>query len=112
MLSVALSERKATVETVASVDEALEALARFRPDAIVSDLAMPEQDGYAFIRQLRARDAAAGGRTPAIALTAYTRIEDRARALAAGYSMFVGKPVEPRELVRVIASLIEPSGRA
>ncbi len=87
---------------------AREALARFgdvRPDVIVSDIGMPEVDGFAFIRQIRALASDRGGRTPAVALTAYVRDEDREKAFAAGYQMHVAKPVEPAHLATVVASL-------
>jgi CheY-like chemotaxis protein len=72
------------------------------------------EDGYSLIRKVRALDAASGGRIPAVALTALQHPEDRSRALAAGFQMHVGKPVEPQELARVIASLIGrlPAGAA
>lgn len=66
---------------------------------------MPEQDGYAFIAQIRQRPAERGGRTPAIALTAYARAEDRARVLLAGFQSHVAKPVEPIEILALVASL-------
>ncbi|MDF2693912.1 MAG: ATPase, partial [Labilithrix sp.] len=75
------------------------------PDLVVSDIGMPNHDGYDLIRQLRALPAASGGNLPAIALTAYARAEDRRRVLNAGYSMHVPKPVEPAELVAVVLSL-------
>jgi CheY-like chemotaxis protein len=73
---------------------------------IVSDIGMPEEDGYAFIRRLRALPREQGGRIPAIALTAYARAEDRRKALAAGFQNHAAKPIEPQELVLVIANLV------
>lgn len=107
MLSLILSEYGATVQTSASVSEALEVLKWFKADVIVTDLAMPDEDGYALISKIRALEAPTGLRTPAVALTAYVRVEDRARALSAGFNMFVPKPVEPNELITVIANLTE-----
>jgi CheY-like chemotaxis protein len=78
---------------------------RVRPDMIVSDIGMPGEDGYDFIRRVRALAADEGGRTPAAALTAFARAEDRTRALRAGYQTHVAKPVEPTELTAVVASL-------
>ena len=75
------------------------------PDVLVSDIGMPGTDGYALIRQLRSMPEADGGRVPAIALTAFARNDDRARALAAGYQLHLGKPVDEDELVAAIASL-------
>ena len=71
---------------------------------LISDIEMPGEDGYAFIRRVRARHGAIG-RTPAVALTAYGRIEDRLRTLSAGYSMHVPKPADPAELAVVVANL-------
>jgi PAS domain S-box-containing protein len=105
MLRFILKESGAEVITAASTSEGLKALERWRPNALVSDLAMPNQDGYEFIGQVRSRDAEHGGNIPAVALSAYTRVEDRIRALAAGFQMHVPKPVDPKELVAVVASL-------
>ena len=74
-------------------------------DAVVALIVEPEEDGHAFIRKLRARGALDGGDTPAIALTAYARPEDRVKAIRAGFQMHVAKPVEPAELVAMVASL-------
>jgi signal transduction histidine kinase/ActR/RegA family two-component response regulator len=102
MLRRVLQECKATVETATSVPEALERLDRAVFDIIISDIGMPETDGYELIRQLRSR----GARVPAVAVTAYARSEDRIRALQAGYNMHVAKPLEPQELIAVIAALV------
>jgi signal transduction histidine kinase/CheY-like chemotaxis protein len=93
------------IRTCASAVDGLRILQDWRPDVLVSDIEMPDQDGYAFIRKVRGLDASQGGKTPAIALTAYGRIEDRLRTLSAGYSMHVPKPVDPGELATIIASL-------
>jgi PAS domain S-box-containing protein len=95
----------ARVLTAASAREALELVVAERPHMIVSDIGMPDEDGYEFIRKVRALPAAHGGRTPAAALTAFARAEDRTRALRAGYQTHVAKPVEPAELTAVVASL-------
>ena len=71
---------------------------------------MPGEDGYALIRQLRALGPDEGGRTPAIALTAYARAEDRVKAIVAGFDMHVAKPVEPAEVVAMVASLDRRAG--
>jgi signal transduction histidine kinase/ActR/RegA family two-component response regulator len=107
ILSVILGESKAQVQTAASVSEAMEALEWYQPDVLVSDLAMPGEDGYSFIAKVRTLDAANGKQTPAVALTSYVRVEDRTRALAAGFNMFVPKPVQPNELITAIANLAE-----
>lgn len=108
MLTVMLTECKAKVHAVASTAAALAVLEWCRPDVIVSDLAIPGEDGYSLIAKIRAMEAGGGKRIPAVALTAYVRIEDRARALSAGFNMFVPKPVEPSELITAIANLAEP----
>src|SRR5262249_40094654 len=106
MLSFVLEKNGAEVMTAASVSEALGALERSRPDALISDVAMPDQDGYDFIMKVRARGREQGGNIPAVALSSYTRPEDRARALAAGFQVHVAKPVDPRQLVDIVASVI------
>jgi signal transduction histidine kinase len=100
-----LREQGAEVHLADSAADALDRLAAVQPDVIVSDIGMPETDGYALIRRIRALPESLGGSTPAIALTAYARAEDAQRALAAGFQMFVPKPVEPSELVGVVADL-------
>jgi signal transduction histidine kinase/CheY-like chemotaxis protein len=107
MVSAILDEFGATVEAASSAAAAFEALEWFEPSVLVSDLAMPGEDGYALIRKLRGGEASGGRRIPAVALTAYVRVEDRTRALSAGFNMFVPKPVEPLELVTAIAGLAE-----
>jgi signal transduction histidine kinase/CheY-like chemotaxis protein len=107
LLTVSLSESNARVQTATSVAEALEMLEWFKPDVLVSDLAMPGEDGYSLIRKVRAIEAENGKHTPAVALTSYVRIEDRTRALSAGFNMFVPKPIEANELITAIASLAE-----
>jgi CheY-like chemotaxis protein len=91
---------------VGSAAEALEAIAAEVPDLLISDIGMPGEDGYELIRLVRQLPAETGGKLPAIALTAYARVEDRMQALRAGYQMHVPKPVELAELVAVAASLI------
>jgi CheY-like chemotaxis protein len=105
LLRETLTQAGAVVVAAASVAEALPAIGRLRPHVLISDIAMPEADGYELIRKLRAAEGDAGPKTPAVALTAYARAEDRIRALAAGYQAHVAKPVEPRELVYVVAGL-------
>jgi len=104
-VSAVLEQCGARVAVAASSVEALEALATFRPDVLVSDVGMPGEDGYALIRRVRALASEDGGRIPAAALTAYARVEDRRRALLAGYQAHVPKPVAPAALVAVIARL-------
>jgi PAS domain S-box-containing protein len=106
LLKVGISQCGAEVIVAASAREALEALNRNRPGILISDIGMPDEDGYELIKQVRALPAKSGGNIPAIALTAYARTEDRMRVLRAGYQMHVPKPVEFAELVAIIASLI------
>ncbi|HEY0723799.1 MAG TPA: ATP-binding protein, partial [Pyrinomonadaceae bacterium] len=105
LLKQGLEYSGATVKVVSSASEALESLKQATPDVLISDIGMPGTDGYDFIRQVRKLSAQQGGRVAAIALTAYTRIEDRLQALRAGYDMHVPKPVELTELVAVAVSL-------
>jgi signal transduction histidine kinase len=88
-----------------SVGTALPMVVRWRPDVLVSDIEMPEEDGYTLIRKVRALPPDAGGKTPAVALTAFNRPEDRIRSLRAGFSIHVSKPVDPDELIAIIANL-------
>jgi signal transduction histidine kinase len=96
----------AQVRAVDGIEPALETLRVWQPHVLVSDLGLAGEDGYSLIRRVRALDPERGGRTPAVALTALARPEDRLRALAAGFQIHVAKPVEPQELALVIASLI------
>jgi PAS domain S-box-containing protein len=105
MLKFIFDESGAEAITTTSVDEALEALDRFKPDALVSDIAMPDRDGYDLIHEIRSREPERGGEIPAVAVTAYARAEDRVRILAAGFQMHIAKPINPDELIAVVASL-------
>jgi signal transduction histidine kinase/ActR/RegA family two-component response regulator len=105
LASAILTGAGATVRTCLSAPEALAVLQQWRPDVLVSDIEMPGEDGYSLIRKVRALDHDQGGNTPAVALTAYGRIQDRMLSLTAGYSMHVPKPVDPGELVTIIASV-------
>ena len=105
MVATMLINGGAEVRTGTSAAEGLETLQAWRPDVLISDIEMPGEDGYTFIRRVRALDTAKIARTPAVALTAYGRVEDRLRTLSAGYSMHVPKPVDPAELATVVASL-------
>ncbi|HVG39125.1 MAG TPA: ATP-binding protein [Pyrinomonadaceae bacterium] len=105
LLTMILKQNGAEVIAVASTAEALDNIRQKRPDVLVSDIEMPGEDGYRLILRVRAFEAEHGGRIPAAALTAYARTEDRVRALSAGFQIHVPKPVEPNELVTVVASL-------
>jgi hypothetical protein len=95
----------ALVRTCLSAPDALAVLQEWRPHVLVSDIEMPGEDGYSFIRKVRALDSDHGGNTPAVALTAYGRTQDRMLSLSAGYSMHVPKPVDPGELTTIVASI-------
>lgn len=112
LLKLMLEESRATVETVGSASDAMRAMLHFRPHVIVSDIGMPHEDGYSLIRRVRALPQEQGGETPAIALTAFVRHEDRTRALQAGYQVHVAKPVEPSELMNVVVELSKQPGPA
>jgi PAS domain S-box-containing protein len=106
-----LSDCNATVRTAAS---AAEALAEFRagpPDVLVSDLGMPDVDGFELLARVRALGRAGGGEVPAVALTAFARSEDRLRALEAGFMAHIAKPVEPSELIATVATMAENAPR-
>jgi CheY-like chemotaxis protein/two-component sensor histidine kinase len=100
-----LETNQATVLTAASAAEAVEVLTRERPHLLVTDIGMPGTDGYQLLQQVRALPAGAGGDIPAVALTAFARSEDRRRALLAGFQLHVSKPVEPAELLAVVANV-------
>jgi CheY-like chemotaxis protein len=106
LLRTTLTECGAQVDAVGSVSEAFALLAASIPDVIISDIGMPDEDGYDLIRRLRSMPLESGGRVPAIALTAYARVEDRLKALRAGFQMHVPKPVELAELMTVVASVV------
>jgi PAS domain S-box-containing protein len=111
LVGAILVEAGAVVKSVSSAAAAIEALPGFRPQLLVSDIAMPDEDGYSLIRRIRALDAAHGGAIPSLALTAYTRTEDRTKALAAGFTTHIGKPVNPRDLIAALSNLAAFVGR-
>jgi PAS domain S-box-containing protein len=114
LVAAILNQSDADIRTAGSTREALAILSRsseWQPDVLVSDIEMPGADGYALIRQVRAADAERGGRLPAVALTAYARVEDRMRALAAGFQTHMAKPVEPADLLTVLAGLTGRLGK-
>jgi len=95
----------AEVRVAGSAAQALQMLDVWRPDVLISDIAMPEEDGYVLIKKIRARSARESGDVPAAALTAYAKIDDRVSILAAGFQMYLSKPADPGELIAVVASL-------
>ena len=108
LLETVLEKCLANVVTVATAAEAFDKIQEFDPHILVSDIGMPDEDGYKLIRRVRARERKENlARIPAVALTAYARVDDRMKALAAGFQMHVPKPVEPAELAAVITSLTD-----
>lgn len=105
LVRTVLEKCEARVTTVATAAAALDALQADQPDILISDLGMPEEDGYSLISKVRALPPEQGGATPAAALTAYARVEDRMRVLRSGFQIHLPKPVEPAELVAVVANL-------
>lgn len=105
LVAVMLSQYGAEVMTATSATEALATLATYRPNVLVSDIGMPDIDGYTFIKQVRALPPERGGQVPAIALTAYTREADQQRALASGYQRHLSKPLEIELLVKAVLAL-------
>jgi CheY-like chemotaxis protein len=107
LLGAVLTQSGAYVNTASSAREGFEKVKTWQPDVIVSDIGMPVEDGYAFMKRVKTWAREAGAWIPAVALTAYARAEDRMKVLSSGFQIHVPKPVEPAELVTVIASLIE-----
>jgi len=113
IMTIVIEQSGGRVTAVASAGEALAALDSLQPDVLVSDIGLPDEDGYALIRRLRSREAERGGFLPAVALTGFVRTEDRARVLAAGFQVHVPKPVDPAELTAAIAAVArDPRGRS
>jgi CheY-like chemotaxis protein len=106
MLRFILQQAGGEVTAVESVDEALESFQTSPPDVIVSDIGMPESNGYALISLIREQDEKMGRTTPAIALTAYTSPADEKTALASGFQRYIGKPFGPADLIESIRSLV------
>ncbi|HEX8834379.1 MAG TPA: PAS domain S-box protein, partial [Abditibacteriaceae bacterium] len=102
LVTTVLETCKAKVTIAACAAEALSKLQTSRPDVIVSDVGMPGEDGYSLIQKIRSLPAEQGGQTPAAALTAYARVEDRLHALRSGFQFHLSKPIEPAELVTVV----------
>jgi CheY-like chemotaxis protein len=103
--SVMLQSSGAQVETAGSAATGLAALTRFKPDVLLCDIAMPGEDGFSFIRKARALKPNQGGKTPAIALTAFAGRENSRQALGAGFDTHLPKPVDALDLSRLIAKL-------
>ncbi|HTG85858.1 MAG TPA: response regulator, partial [Pyrinomonadaceae bacterium] len=105
IISTVIGRTGAEVKACISASEALVKVTEWRPDVILSDIAMPEEDGYSFIGKVRSLPREKGGETPAAALSAYARDEDRMQALAAGYQMHIAKPIGASQLVTMVAKL-------
>ncbi|MBD2730853.1 response regulator [Nostoc sp. FACHB-892] len=100
-----LSDYQAQTKTATSVDEAIEAIEEWKPDIVISDIGMPDKDGYSLVSFIRNKEASMGGFLPAIALTSYVYPEDISEAIDAGFQEVICKPFEPNELVVVVARL-------
>jgi PAS domain S-box-containing protein len=111
VLGNVLKAHGADVLAVGSAGEALSIFAEYRPHVVLSDIGMPGEDGYSLIGKIRALPPGYGADTPAAALTAFARAEDRTKALQHGFQMHLAKPVDPAELLAVVASLARPGPR-
>jgi CheY-like chemotaxis protein len=107
LIATILGECEAEVETAASVRQAVEAVRRAPPDLLISDIGMPDEDGYGLVRRLRAEDDPQLKELPAVALTAYASDEDRARSLAAGFQIHLVKPIDPEALIAAVEQLVK-----
>ena len=103
LMTTALTRRQANVIAVSSAVEAIRAITKKRPDVLVSDIAMPDEDGYGLIEKVRRLENGDTQTIPAVAITAYAKEEDRERALSAGFQIYLAKPVELTELISVVA---------
>ncbi|HET7745931.1 MAG TPA: response regulator [Vicinamibacteria bacterium] len=106
LLEWVLKRAGAEVIAVESAKAAMAALEKERPHILVSDIAMPEEDGLSLMRRIRALPREHGGRIPAIALTAHSMVQDRLQSLRSGFQSHVPKPVVPEELVEVVTSIV------
>jgi signal transduction histidine kinase/ActR/RegA family two-component response regulator len=109
LIGYVLEQRRADVRVVSCAADALAELAHWRPDVLISDIGLPDESGYALLRQVRQLDTEQGGTTPSVALTAYAAAEDAVRAREAGFDMHLPKPIDPVDLVRAIADLTRRS---
>lgn len=112
LLTLLFMRAGAEVRAASRAADALALFAQSKPDIIVSDIAMPEVDGYSFMRQIRSRTGDDGGQIPAVAITARSGANDRIRALRAGYQSYVPKPIDQEEMLTVVETLVtRVSGR-
>jgi len=107
LLKIILMREGADIQTVGSVEEGLKTLASWRPQVLISDISMPLEDGYSFIKRVRGLDDRVSAAVPAIALTARARIEDKQRALDAGFDYHVGKPFDRARLIAAVGAAAE-----
>ena len=110
VLTIVLQRCGATVRAASSAREALDMIDKTQPDVLVTDIAMPIEDGYDLLKKIRALDNSRAAKIPAVALTGYAGSEDRKRAMAAGFQMHLPKPVDPEQLAAAVASLALRSG--
>jgi CheY-like chemotaxis protein len=103
LMATALTRKQANVTAVTSAGEAIQAITKRTPDVLVSDIAMPDEDGYVLIEKVRRLENGVQQNIPAVAITAYARDEDRERALSAGFQIYLAKPIELTELISVVA---------
>jgi DNA-binding response OmpR family regulator len=106
MLRFILQQQGANVVTADSVTKAVDTLRQFVPDVILTDIGMPDYNGYALIKLVRAKDEKEGRNTPTIALTAYTSTADKQTALSSGFQKYLSKPFDPAELIETIGGLV------
>jgi CheY-like chemotaxis protein len=111
LVRIILEEYGTQVLTALSARQAFEAFLQFKPDVLISDIAMPGEDGYSLIRRIRALSPQQGGLIPAIALTACVVAEERLRSLTSGFQVYLPKPLDPGELVATVANLAEETLR-
>jgi CheY-like chemotaxis protein len=109
-LDVLLNACGAEARVANSAAEALHVFDAWQPDVLISDIAMPGEDGYSLIRKIRLRSAGRGGLTPAVALTAFAKTEDHVTILAAGFQNYLTKPASPNELIALVGSLAKRHG--
>jgi CheY-like chemotaxis protein len=112
LLTTIIESCGAQVLAADSAGAAFKTIGKFKPHLLVSDIAMPGEDGYSLIRRLRNLGSEKGGSIPAISLTAYAREEDRQKALAAGFQMHLAKPIDPEDLLAAVRELIGDAGDA
>jgi CheY-like chemotaxis protein len=110
MLAMVFGRCGAEVKAVGSTAEALSLMEEWQPHVLVSDLGLPGEDGYSLIRKVREKESREGMFIPAVALSGYARIEDKAQALAAGYQLHLAKPISPLELTNAVAGLMGRAG--